>query len=104
MAKDVDTSEIYSWDHTNLEHFKSWSSTVDNFIMHNGISFDAPNLNRLLHTNIKLSQIKDTMIMSQLFDPIREDGHSLSAWGNRLGFSKMECDNFSEYTLSLIHI
>ena len=102
MAKDVDTSEIYSWDHTNLEHFKSWSDTVDNFIMHNGISFDAPNLNRLLHTNIKLSQIKDTMIMSQLFDPIREDGHSLSAWGNRLGFSKMECDNFSEYTKEML--
>jgi DNA polymerase-1 len=102
VAKDVDTSEIYSWDHTNLEHFKSWSSTVDNFIMHNGISFDAPNLNRLLHTNIKLSQIKDTMIMSQLFDPIREDGHSLSAWGNRLGFSKMECDNFSEYTKEML--
>ncbi|MAZ04228.1 MAG: hypothetical protein CMN56_13935 [Sneathiella sp.] len=102
VAKDVDTSEIYSWDHTNLEHFKSWSDTVDNFIMHNGISFDAPNLNRLLHTNIKLSQIKDTMIMSQLFDPIREDGHSLSAWGNRLGFSKMECDNFSEYTKEML--
>ncbi len=98
IAKDIDTSKIYSWDHTNLEHFKSWCNTVNNFIMHNGVSFDAPNLNKLLHTNIKLNQIKDTMIMSQLFNPIREDGHSLSAWGNKLGFSKMECDDFSEYT------
>jgi len=90
------------WDEHNLNQFKDWTTTVDKFIMHNGVSFDAPALNRLLSTNIKLSQIKDTMIMSQLFDPVREKGHSLSAWGDRVGFCKMECDNFSEYTEEML--
>ena len=57
VAKDIDTSQVHVWDHDNLDKFKPWSSTVDKFIMHNGISFDAPALNRLLSTNIKLSQI-----------------------------------------------
>ena len=50
VAKDITTSEVKVWDHTNLETFKPWASTVDNFIMHNGVSFDAPILNRLFST------------------------------------------------------
>ena len=42
VTKDLDTAKVQVWDHTNLDKFKSWSSTVDKFIMHNGISFDAP--------------------------------------------------------------
>ena len=102
VAKDIQTSQVLVWDDHNLNQFKDWTTTVDKFIMHNGVSFDAPALNRLLSTNIKLSQIKDTMIMSQLFDPVREKGHSLSAWGDRVGFCKMECDNFSEYTEEML--
>ena len=81
VAKDLQTSQVLVWDHSNLNQFKDWTKTVDHFVMHNGISFDAPNLNRLLGTQIKLGQIKDTMIMSQLFNPMREGGHSLSACG-----------------------
>ena len=59
-------------------------------IMHNGISFDAPILNRLCGTTIKLSDVEDTLIMSQLFNPIREGGHSLKSWGERLSFNKQQ--------------
>ena len=102
VAKDLSTSQVHIWDQDNLDKFKPWSETVNSFVMHNGISFDAPHLNRLLGTNIKLKQIKDTMIMSQLFNPVREDGHSLAAWGKRLKFPKMECDNYSEYTEDML--
>ena len=103
VAKDLQTSQVLVWDHSNLNQFKDWTKTVDHFVMHNGISFDAPNLNRLLGTQIKLGQIKDTMIMSQLFNPMREGGHSLSAWGSTVGFSKMECDNFLDYTEDMLN-
>ena len=102
VAKEVGSSDVWTWDHTNLNEFNSWCSTVDKFIMHNGVSFDAPQLNKLLNTNIKLGQIKDTLILSQLFDPVRKDGHGLGAWGERLGFPKMECDNFSEYSEDML--
>ena len=70
--------------------------------MHNGVSFDAPSLNRLLGTEIKLDQIIDTLILSQLFNPIREDGHSLQAWGNKLKFPKMEQEDFTTYTEDML--
>ncbi len=102
VAKDLSTSQVHVWDHNNLDKFKPWSDTVDNFIMHNGISFDAPTLNRLLDTTIKLDQVIDTLVLSQLFNPIRDKGHSLSAWGDRLSFPKMECDVFDTYTEDML--
>ena len=102
VAKDLSTSKVYVWDHNNLDKFKSWSRTVDKFIMHNGISFDAPILNRLLNTNIKLKQVIDTLILSQLFNPMRDGGHSLEAWGNKLGYPKGEQENFEVYSNEML--
>jgi len=43
--------------------------------------------------NISRERIVDTLILSQLFDPNREKGHSLAAWGHKLGMEKGEfCD------------
>ena len=102
VTKDLDTAKVQVWDHTNLDKFKSWSSTVDKFIMHNGISFDAPILNKLLGTDIKLSQVIDTLVMSQLFNPMRDGGHSLRAWGDRLSYPKWEYTNFTTYNLDML--
>ena len=102
VAKDHQTSQIQVWDHSNLDTFKHWAKTIDRFVMHNGIGFDAPNLNRLLGTQIKLEQIIDTLVLSQLFNPIRDKGHSLQAWGERLGHYKMEHEDFSQYSESML--
>ena len=102
VAKDLDTSEVKVWDNTNIETFKPWASNVNNFIMHNGVSFDAPVLNKLLGANIKLNQVIDTLILSQLFNPIRDGGHSLAAWGQRLGHPKGEQEDFSTYTEDML--
>ena len=102
VAKDLQTSQVLVWDHSNLDNFKHWAKTIDRFVMHNGISFDAPNLNRLLGTQIKLEQIIDTLVLSQLFNPIRDKGHSLQAWGERLNHYKMEYEDFSQYSESML--
>ena len=102
VAKDLDTSEVKVWDNTNIETFKPWASNINNFIMHNGVSFDAPVLNKLLGANIKLKQVIDTLILSQLFNPIRDGGHSLAAWGQRLGHPKGEQEDFSTYTEGML--
>lgn len=47
-------------------------------------------LNRLWNTKIRLSQVYDTLIVSRLLDPSREQGHSLDAWGKTLGKAKIE--------------
>ena len=102
VAKDLQTSQVLVWDHSNLDNFKHWAKTIDRFVMHNGISFDAPNLNRLLGTQIKLEQTIDTLVLSQLFNPIRDKGHSLQAWGEWLNHYKMEYEDFSQYSESML--
>ena len=84
--------------------FNSWAKKVDKFIMHNGLSFDAPVLNRLLGTGITPDKIIDTLILSQLFNPIREKGHSLRAWGEKLNMLKGGEDvNFSKYDFNMLN-
>jgi DNA polymerase-1 len=101
VAKDVDSGRVYPFPPDMIHGFRDWSRGVKQFIMHNGLSFDAPVCNRLLGTNIKPSQIVDTLVLSQLFNPIRE-GHSLKAWGDRLGFPKGDVDTFEVYTPDML--
>ena len=101
VAKDVDSGRVYPFPPDMIHGFRDWSRGVKQFIMHNGLSFDAPVCNRLLGTNIKPSQIVDTLVLSQLFNPIRE-GHSLKAWGDRLGFPKGDVDTFEIYTPDML--
>jgi len=101
VAKDVDSGKVYPFPPDMIHGFRDWSLGVKQFIMHNGLSFDAPVCNRLLGTDIKPSQIVDTLVLSQLFNPIRE-GHSLKAWGERLGFPKGDVDTFEVYTPDML--
>ena len=102
VAKDVDTGKVYPFPPDLLHGFRDWSQGVKQFIMHNGISFDAPVLNRLLGTNIKPHQIVDTLILSQLLNPMRDNGHSLEAWGNKLAMPKGDVDTFEVYTPDML--
>ena len=88
VTKDIDTGEVRTWKAaSNLPEFLKGASLI---VMHNGISFDAPVLNRLWKTKIRSSQVYDTLIVSRLLDPSRENGHSLEAWGQTLGFHKID--------------
>ena len=101
-GKDVDSGETYEWYGSSISEFPDWSKQVDLFIMHNGVSFDAPVLNRLTGSDIKLNQIRDTLILSQIADPMLEGGHSLKAWGERLCNYKLDFHNFERFTEEML--
>jgi DNA polymerase I len=84
--------EVKVW--TEARKLNEYLKKDDTLVMHNGISFDAPMLNRLWNTKIRLNQCRDTLVMSRLMNPNRENGHSLAAWGNKLGYPKID---FSDY-------
>ena len=87
VTKDIDTKEVRVWRAaTGLSDYLSKATLL---IGHNIISFDAPILNRIWKTQIRLSQVFDTLIASRLLDPSREQGHSLEAWGKTLGVEKI---------------
>ena len=88
ITKNIDTGEIKTWKAANV----LWDYIADatSLIGHNIIGFDAPILNRLWKTRIGLKKVIDTLILSRLLDPSREQGHSLEAWGKTLGKEKID--------------
>jgi DNA polymerase-1 len=102
IVADPLTEPLKIWVGDECKNFAAWSKGIDEFIMHNGISFDMPILNKFTGSDIKLNQIRDTMIESQLFNPVRDGGHSLGAWGNHLGFKKGDMNDFKEYSSEML--
>ena len=102
VAKKYDTGETRQWVQGECGEFREWSKRIDTFIMHNGISFDAPVLNRLTGSDIRLDQIRDTLIESQLYNPVGDGGHSLEAWGKRLDSEKIEYNDYRHYTPEML--
>lgn len=88
VTKDIDTGEVKTWKHPN--GLNDYLSKATILVGHNLISFDAVILNRIWKTKIRLKNVFDTLIVSRLLDPSRENGHSLEAWGNTLGFHKID--------------
>ena len=103
VAKDTDTGIVHSWTENECYTvFPEWSKAVTKFIGHNIISFDVPVMNRLLKTDITLDRMEDTLILSQLLNPVREEGHSLESWGFRLGYPKINFTDFSCFSKEML--
>jgi len=108
-AQDVDTKETYEF--LNVSHieeekerFIAFTRTVDTFVFHNGIGFDAPVINKLVQEDcIPTAMVCDTLILSRLIDYTLDGrGHSLKAWGMRLGEFKLGFDQFEVLTQEMI--
>ena len=100
VARNIDTDEVTTFvQSVNLQDFLN---KADKIIMHNGIFFDAPMLKKIWGITMKKSQVVDTLVMSRLFNPSLEEGHSLAAWGQRLGFPKYEFNDFSQFTQEML--
>jgi DNA polymerase I len=88
----LDTKEVKTW--TNAQDFNKFIQKAVLIIAHNGISFDYPVLNRVWKTSIRLSQVRDTLVMSRLSNPSREGGHSLANLAKLVNRTKKEYDDF----------
>ena len=88
ITQDVDTNEVKVW--RTPDGLWDYLKQADLIIAHNGIGFDFPLLNRLWKTKIGLRQAYDTLVVSRLLEPTRENGHSLDAWGKTLGVGKLD--------------
>lgn len=72
------------------------------FIGHNLLSYDVPNLNRIVGTRIPVSRVVDTFLLSMLYSPSLAGGHSLEAWGQRLGFPKTHFNDWSKLSADML--
>ena len=92
MTRNIETGEVVSW--KEAKGLQKYLDSCDLIIMHNGICFDAPVLKETWKISIMPSQVCDTLVLSRLLSPSLEGGHSLAAWGDRLGFPK---DDFNDW-------
>jgi DNA polymerase I-like protein with 3'-5' exonuclease and polymerase domains len=93
VTRDIDTDVVNTW---TSEHpaLQGYISSADIVVTHNGIFFDFPVLKKVWGITVKKSQVFDTLVLSRLYNPSLEDGHSLAAWGQRLGFPKGDFKDF----------
>lgn len=68
------------------------------WVGHNALSFDAWVARCLLGAAIDHRNCIDTLVLSRLFDPKMEGGHSLAAWGARVKLPKGDFKDFTKYT------
>ena len=100
VTKDLTTNEVIC--HTHPNTLKPLIEDYDTVIGHNLISFDGYHLRRLWNITIPLKKASDTLVLSRLWNPSIEGGHSLEAWGKRLGNHKIEFQDFTALTQEMI--
>ena len=102
VAQDVDTKEFYKFPPDKLEEGYNFLQSADKLIGHNIIGFDIPMVEKF--SDVKLThKVVDTLVLSRLFNPIREGGHSLASWGYRLNLPKIEFEDYTEYSTSMLN-
>lgn len=106
VARDVDTNEEYVFNVYNegTDRLLDWAKHVDLWIGHNIISYDCPWISRLCGVVIDRSKVCDTLVLSHLLKYRLDDGHSLEAWGDRLGVQKVGLDiDFTTYSEEILN-
>ena len=94
----------YKGECTNYEEIsKFFEDTVGGlYVGHNIIKYDGPVLSRLCGAPLSVANCIDTLILSTLYSPSIQGGHSLDAWGERLGKPKIEFSDWSRLTKKMV--
>ncbi len=102
VAQDVDTEEVFSFPPWELDKGVELLQNAKTLIGHNIIGFDIPMLEKLTSFKKKNVKVIDTLITSRLFYPIREGGHGLEPWGYKLGYPKIDFEEYDQYSEKML--
>jgi len=104
VAKNVKTRKVFSsTDQKEIKAFVDSIIRTNSFLVgHNFIGYDAPTLNRLLGTKLTIKNIVDTMLLSMMYSPSIQGGHSLDSWGKRLKVYKQSFTDFEKFSPEML--
>ncbi len=102
VAQDTDSGQTYKFAPHQLESGLELLQSADKLIGHNIIGFDIPVIKKLTGVDLTDKIIIDTLVLSRLFNPNREGGHSLEMWGYRLKFPKIDFEDFETYSPQML--
>ena len=103
VAQDVDTNEIFKFPPNKLDDGVKLLQSADRLIGHNIIGFDVPMIKKFFDVDLTNKELLDTLVLSRLFNPTREGGHSLEKWGYKLGFNKIEFEDYQNYSSDMLN-
>jgi len=103
VAQDVDTNEIFKFPPNKLDDGVKLLQSADRLIGHNIIGFDVPMIKKFFDVDLTDIELLDTLVLSRLFNPTREGGHSLEKWGYKLGFNKIEFEDYQNYSSDMLN-
>jgi len=111
VTKDIDTNEVRQFYGDTLEDGIHYLATADYLSGHNCIGYDIPVLKRLYNFEYS-GELFDTLVVSRLLNPDRplprgwkgkKRPHSVEAWGMRFGRAKPEHEDWSKFSMDMLH-
>ena len=102
VAQDVDTGQIYKYSPNNLDEGYKLLSNAETLIGHNIIGFDIPMVEKFGGVDLSHIPVIDTLVLSRLFNPTREGGHSLETWGYKLNYKKIEFNDYLNFSKEML--
>ena len=98
-----DKGNIVYYTSDDIHKFQNVAINYSEFIGHNIIGFDAPVIKKVLGVDLfKIGKVTDTIILSRLFNPVREGGHSLKAFGLKFGYKKFDFNDFTKFSQEML--
>jgi len=104
VAKDIDTKQQYIYGPDQIQDGCDLLESSSYLVGHNVLGFDLPVIERLTNRKLDNSERKivDTLVLSRLFNPVREGNHTLGSWGDRLGYPKIDFDKYDAYSNEML--
>ena len=99
---DAITEEVSSYyGDTLIEGIKKLEK-ADKLIGHNIIGFDIPVIKELLNIDLSNKILVDTLVLSRLFNPVREGNHGLESWGYRVKLPKIDFETYDTFSKEMV--
>jgi DNA polymerase-1 len=109
--RDIDTEEVFQFRPEQIKDLLKFLDSTSVLIMHNGIGYDLPLLEKLYGYTYK-GKVIDTLIMSRLLFPNRITPancldrsvrpHSIASWGYTLGRGKPDHSDWSKFSEDML--
>jgi len=99
---DIHTEEINSYYGDALIEGIKRLERADKLIGHNIIGYDIPVIKELLNIDLSNKILVDTLVLSRLFNPVREGNHGLESWGFRVGLHKIDFEEYETFSKEMV--
>jgi DNA polymerase-1 len=97
----IKNDKMYTLEMPTKEMVEELFADVTEHVGHNIINYDIPAVERILGVQIQ-GDVTDTLVLSRLYNPSLEGGHSLAAWGERLKFAKGDYCDWTALTAEML--